>query len=220
MIQGAIFDADGTLLDSMRIWNQTGERYLRKLGVVPEDDLSAILFPMTLEQSSAYLKKRYALPQGLSGIQSGILEVVSDFYRREVMLKNGVGDFLYKLSRKRIPMAIVTAGDHALLEQALDRLQIGHYFQTVLTCGELGTSKYQADIYRAAAGCLASDIQHTAVFEDVYFALKTAHTAGFATIAVEDAASAQDQENIRNISDFYITDFTDFDAFWKFASAI
>ena len=39
MIKGAIFDLDGTLLDSMFIWDTIGEEYLRSLGKEPHEDL-------------------------------------------------------------------------------------------------------------------------------------------------------------------------------------
>ena len=48
MIQGAIFDADGTLLDSMGMWDTVGERYLASLGVTARPGLRQILFPLSL----------------------------------------------------------------------------------------------------------------------------------------------------------------------------
>ena len=61
MIRGAIFDADGTLLDSMGMWDTVGVRYLRSLGIEPAPGLRQILFPMSLAQCAAYLKDRYGL---------------------------------------------------------------------------------------------------------------------------------------------------------------
>ena len=62
MCNGAIFDLDGVVLDSMSIWNDLGARYLRRLGVAPEPGLNEILFSMSMEQGAAYLQTRYALP--------------------------------------------------------------------------------------------------------------------------------------------------------------
>ena len=50
MIQGAIFDADGTLLDSMGMWDTVGERYLIAQGVRPPAGLRETLFPLSLAQ--------------------------------------------------------------------------------------------------------------------------------------------------------------------------
>ena len=46
MIKGAIFDADGTLLDSMGMWDTVGDRYLASLGVTARPGLRAELFPL------------------------------------------------------------------------------------------------------------------------------------------------------------------------------
>ena len=78
-IRGAIFDADGTLLDSMSIWRDAGARYLKTLGFTAEEGLGDILYPMTLEEGSAYLKDRYALPQTEREIRAGVVGVISGF---------------------------------------------------------------------------------------------------------------------------------------------
>ena len=52
MIQSVIFDFDGTLFDSMFIWDTAGEVYLRSIGKKPEFDLQKILKPMSLLQSA------------------------------------------------------------------------------------------------------------------------------------------------------------------------
>ena len=72
MIKGAIFDVDGTLLDSMEIWEDAGVRYLRRIGVEPEKDLSEILYPMTMTEGAEYVKERYRLTFALDEIVQGV----------------------------------------------------------------------------------------------------------------------------------------------------
>ena len=60
MIKGAIFDMDGTLLDTMPLWDNAGAMYLETLGVAAKPDLGKVLYPMTFPQAAAYLKKEYA----------------------------------------------------------------------------------------------------------------------------------------------------------------
>lgn len=62
-IRGAIFDVDGTLLDSMKIWDNAGERYLQSRGRQAEPGLSRILFSMSLADGATYLKETYELPE-------------------------------------------------------------------------------------------------------------------------------------------------------------
>ena len=68
MIKGAIFDIDGVLLDSMIIWTDLGERYLRSIGKEPEEGLTEKLFSMSLEQGAEYLKDTYNIDKDTSGI--------------------------------------------------------------------------------------------------------------------------------------------------------
>lgn len=93
MIQGAIFDADGTLLDSMGMWDTVGERYLISQGVRPPAGLREALFPLSLAQCAVYLKDRFALPLAPSAIEAGINGVIRSFYAGEVVAKAGVLDF-------------------------------------------------------------------------------------------------------------------------------
>lgn len=71
MIRGAIFDVDGTLLDSMGIWEVAGVRYLENIQVEPEPGLSKILYPMTIEEGVAYTERALYLPQSAEEISTG-----------------------------------------------------------------------------------------------------------------------------------------------------
>ena len=84
MTKAAVFDLDGVLLDSMGIWNDLGARYLRSLGVTPEEGLNEILFSMSMEQGAEYLHTHYALPQSAAEVGAGIADMLRDFYFYEV----------------------------------------------------------------------------------------------------------------------------------------
>jgi HAD superfamily hydrolase (TIGR01509 family) len=206
-MKGAIFDIDGTLLDSMPIWNDLGERYLETLSVKAEKNLGGILFPMTMEEAAGYLKERYQLPQTAEEIVQGVLGIVENFYRYEVGLKTGVEAYLKGLHRKGIPMILATTGDKELATAALTRLGVFGYFRDILTVSDYGTSKHEPDIYRKAAEILQVQPGECVVFEDVYYALETAKPAGFLCAGVKDAASEEDWERIRTIADYWIEDF-------------
>lgn len=220
MIRGAIFDADGTLLDSMGIWEDLGARYLRRQGREPRPGLSATLFPMTLEESSAYLREQYHLPHEEAAIRQGILDTLADYYRQEVPLKSGVPAFLEQMHRHGLPMTIATTGDAELLEAALARLHVRQYFGRIFTCTELHTTKREPDIYLKAAAWMGTSPAETLVFEDVLHALHTAAAAGFPTVAVEDAASIHDREEIVQAAAIYLQNFESFDRFWALAQKL
>ena len=209
MIKGAIFDVDGTLLDSMHIWGELGERYLTSIGKKAEEGLAQILLSMTLAESSAYVKKTYGIPDTVDQIKEDALKLLENIYQNETEPKPGVIAYLTFLRSKNVPMALATAGDRKILIAALKRLKIADLFDVILTCAELNTNKRDSLIYRRAAETLGSRPEETVVFEDVLYGIQTAKDAGFITVGVEEAASEKDREAIRTIADYYICDFND-----------
>ena len=139
MIKGVIFDVDGVLLNSMPIWENLGELYLRSLGVEAEKDLGEILFTMSLEEGADYLISQYGLNKTPEEIVEGLNREVRDFYAERVPLKEGVREFLYEFNGKKIPMVIATSGDRKNTEAALRRLKVLNYFQGIFTCSEIGS---------------------------------------------------------------------------------
>lgn len=220
MIKGVIFDVDGVLLNSMPIWENLGELYLRSLGVEAEKDLGEILFTMSLEEGADYLISQYGLDKTPEEIVEGLNREVRDFYAERVPLKEGVREFLYEFNEKKIPMVIATSGDRKNTEAALRRLKVLNYFRGIFTCSEIGSGKNQPDIYLAAALQLDTEPAETWVFEDAYHAIRTAKSVGFKTAAVYDKANDKDLAQIWNTADIYLPEFTDFNIFWKRALEI
>ena len=219
MIRGVIFDVDGVLLNSMPVWENLGELYLKRLGIEAEQGLGKTLFAMSLEEGADYLIRHYGLGLTPGEIIRGLNDEVRDFYERRVPLKEGVRRYLEELSGRRIPMVIATSGDRKNAQAALKRLNVLSFFQGMFTCSEIGSGKDQPDIYHAAALQMDTDPSRTWVFEDALHALRTAKKAGFQTVGVYDRASGADQEDIRKTADIYLPEFLDFERFWKIVSA-
>ena len=218
MIQAAIFDFDGTLFDSMFIWDTAGETYLRSIGKEPADDLQSILKPMSLYQSAAYLGEHYGIPLSTEEIMNGINRTVEDFYFHTVEPKPGVIAFLEELDRKGMHMCIATATDRYQVEAALVRCGMKHFFSEIFTCTEVGSGKDRPLIFRRAMEHLDTDRSNTVVVEDAWHAIRTAKEDGFLVAAVYDSHERM-QSSVRGAADVYLTDYSSTEAFWKFASA-
>lgn len=212
MIKGAIFDLDGTLLDSMFIWDTIGEEYLRSLGIEPKEDLRETFKTFTLEQSAHYYREHYGVTLSVKEIIDGVNEMVENYYIKTVPLKPGVKEFLMKLSSQGVKMCIATVTDRHLVEAALKRCGVREFFSEIFTCAQVGGSKEEPLIYRTALEHLGTNKAETVVFEDAYYALKTAKTDGFCVAAVYDIHE-DNSEEMKTISDFYIEDFSDAQAF-------
>lgn len=203
MIRGAIFDVDGTILDSMPIWDTAAQRYLKTLGITADKELGEILFPMSLEEGAVYVKERFHLSYSVEKIVSDITGVVEDFYRFEAPLKEGVREVLEWLSGQQVKMAVATSGEKRLVEAAFERTGILQFFEGILTGADVGVGKTQPDIFYKAAQMTESQPCETLVFEDAFHAIRTAREAGFIVIGVYDESDIGQNTLIREYSNLY-----------------
>lgn len=208
-IEGAIFDLDGTLLDSMGIWDRAGEDFLLSLGITPRENLAETLKEMSLSQAAEYLQDKYDVSKSVEEIIRDVCHLVEDFYIEKVPLKEGVKEVLEYLGTNHVKMCVATASDRRLVEQALKRCGVLTYFSEIFTCNELGCGKDSPDIYEIARAHLGTSKENTFVFEDAIHAIKTAKAAGFPVVGIYDA-SEKDQETVRFLSDLYLESFIKF----------
>ncbi len=218
MLKGLIFDFDGTLFDSMFIWDTAGEVYLRSIGKEPKTDLQKVLKSMSLLQSAQYIREKYDIPLAVKDIMDGVNHTVEGFYFHTVEPKPGVIDFLEELHRRNIRMCIATATDRYQVEAALQRCGMRHFFSELFTCTEVGSGKDRPDIFRKAMEHLQTDRSTTAVVEDAYHAVHTAKEDGFLVVGVYDSHESRQQELVR-LADVFLPDYFNVIKFWKFASA-
>jgi len=213
MIKGAIFDLDGTILDSMPIWYSAAERFLKGIGIEAEPGIDRAMFSMSMTEGAEFLKDRYHLDMDPREIIEGINRTIEDFYAYHAPLKEGVKKFLEGMREAGVKMVIATATDRNVLEPALERLDVMRFFDRIFTTTEIGAGKTRPDIYHAAARHMGTLPEETWVFEDALYAIKTAKSAGFRTVGVYDPYSADDWEEIRSISDIHMEKLDDVHAF-------
>ncbi len=209
--KGAIFDLDGTLLDSMAIWETVAPRYLKTLGINLSADEANRVRDMSIQQFCTHFCALYGLNLTEKEIMDGVYALIGDFYKYQAPLKDGVLDVLDTLKRRGVKMCIATATDRWLVEPALERTGLAPYFSAVFTCGETGRGKNEPDIFLNALGHLGTAIAQTILFEDALYAIRTAKAAGFSVAAIYDDSAADHQAEIKALADFYLTSWSDFD---------
>lgn len=209
--KGLIFDLDGTLLDSMAIWNGIGEKYLKTLGLTPANDLQEKIKILSLLQSAKLLREDYQLPYSNEEICQQINALIEAQYLNFIPTKPYVHDFLQRLHLAGAKMCIATATDRYLVEAALQRLGIAGYFEFIITCGEVGCGKDEAVIFQRALELLNTAPEETIVLEDAFHAIKTAKAAGFTVIGVHDPSAAMDEAAIKSLADSYIYSFKEWE---------
>ena len=201
--RGAIFDVDGTLLDSMFIWDTIGEAYLRSIGYQPKENLNETFKNMSLHQAARYYQTEYGVTQSIDEIMDGVNAMLERYYRFEVPLKPGVAELLERLRQDGIKLCIATATDRHLVEAALDRCGVLSCFGEIFTCNEVGHGKDEPDIFEAALRFLGTEKSETVVFEDSLYAIRTAKETGFPVAAVYDSHE-KEQDKVRLLADIYL----------------
>ena len=189
-IQAAIFDMDGTLIDSLsfweRFWQDFGKTYLGESTFTPPAELERDIRTMIFSDAVRELRRRLSLPVSEEEILSYSARYLEHFYRCEVKVKNGVFSFLRHLRALGIKCALATATDMNFVGIAVDACGLAEYFDEILSCADIGVGKDRPDIYLLAAERLGASVAKTCVVEDSCVALETAKKAGFLTVGIYD----------------------------------
>ena len=205
----AIFDMDGTLVDSMGYWRNMEREFLLSRGITEHlDEILEITKPMTLEESSAYFSKTCGIDCTPAQLISEVEAIMAEHYRRDIRLKPGVQEYLERLKQEGIPMCVASATNKPLVELCLNTLGLRPYFRFILSCVEVGAGKNQPDVFLEAARRLGAEPKDCAVFEDAIYAVRSAHSAGFHVVAVKDAHNASCWEELTQLADEIIMDWS------------
>lgn len=205
MIKGIIFDLDGTLIDSMRVWNNVDRDFLRENGIEnPPSDISDKVRKMTVDESSEYFISRFGLSCTKEYVIKRIEELVRIQYEEHIPLKPYAEELLDYLDGRGIPYGVATATYKKLAQAVLKRCGIYERFRFLLTDSEYPLGKKFPDIFLGAAEIMGCAPEETLVVEDSLHCIRTAVNAGFITVGVYDEVSAQDCEKIAYESDYYV----------------
>lgn len=205
--EGAVFDLDGTILDSMWIWRSVDTRFLMRHGLPIEEEYLKAISAMNFPQAAAYTRKRYAMEETEADIMEDWYSLSRGMYEKEITLKPHAAEYLAYLHRAGVKIGAATSSEPVLYEAALKRNGIYQYFQAFALSSETPHGKDTPEVYCLAARRLQITPEKSIVFEDILKGIQNARKAGFYTVAVEDAASGAEKEQLKEEADIYIRDY-------------
>jgi len=204
-----IFDLDGTLLDSMGVWDQIDVDFLAKRGIdLPPDYMNSIL-SMTFNEAAAYTIKRFALPDSVDDLTREWKDMAAYAYGHTVRMKPYAKEYLIALRERGAKLAVATSMFAELCDPVLRNNGIDNMFHAICYTDEAGHGKSRPDIFLLAAEKIGVTPDDCLVFEDILAAVKSAKSAGMGVCAVYDKTSENDWEEIKKAADYAIFDFRD-----------
>lgn len=206
-MKGAIFDLDGTLLDSMWVWSQIDADFLRKRGlVVPKDYMQAIA-AKNLRETAEYTIARFQLDERPEDLMEEWIAMAVDAYTHHVKLKPFVREYLGILRERGVKLALATSAVDDLFVPCLKHHGIYEWFDAFSMTMEVKRSKGFPDVYWNAAQKLGLSAEHCVVYEDILKGVEGAKLGGFYVVGVEDEHARYEREKIRRECDRYIASF-------------
>lgn len=206
-IEGAVFDLDGTLLDSSWVWEKVDEKFLGDRGFQVPDDYVDEISPLGAERAAVYTIERFGLDEDKDDIVREWIEMAKKEYATEVVCKPYAKEFLEELHKLNIKMAVATSSDRELFMKTLEREGILKYFQKIVTVDEVERGKGYPDIYEEAARRIKVNPHKCLVFEDILAGVTGASLGEFNVVAVFDEKSKHNWEKIKSISKYSINDY-------------
>lgn len=206
-IKGAIFDMDGTLVESLffwpMFWKMLGKKYLGDDNFSPDEDIDKRIRTMVFVDALKVINKHFHFGADDDELIAYADQSVKAFYATEVYLKDGAAELLEHLQKQGIKMCLASATEMELVKFTLARLGIDKYFDAVLSCADIGVGKDKPDIYLLSAKQLDLAPEELCVFEDSFVALETAKKAGFKTVGIFDRNNFG-QDRLRAAAEIYV----------------
>lgn len=207
--EAVIFDLDGTLIDSMWVWQSVDDLYIEKYNIVKPDDFYETMEGMSYTEVAEYFKDEFKLSMSVDEIKQEWLDLTIELYRDEVQLKKFVLEILEYLKEHNIKIGLATSSSRELVEAVLGGRGIRHYFDAICTSCEVQAGKPAPDVYLKVAKDLQIESCKCLVFEDVPKGVMGGKNASMTVCAVEDKGNISQREQLRTIADYYISTYED-----------
>lgn len=190
--KGAIFDMDGLLFDTERVYQQTWQEIAQEKGVELDSDFAKAISGTNGEYMCHVIEHYYHVPDGKDIIEE-CMKRVREKLSRYVPIKEGVHEILSFFQKKGIRMAVASSSKKEQIESNLKIAGIREYFSEVISGTEVKRGKPAPDIFLLAAERICCEPGECYVLEDSENGIKAGYAAGCITVMVPDLIEASSE---------------------------
>lgn len=205
----AIFDLDGTLVDSMRVWEEIDCAFLGKRGLVATAEYRERLRAMSFTEAAAFTIETFDLSDPIEKVIGEWNRMAEYEYERNIAAKPYAREYVEYLHERGVKIGLATASPRSLYEPVLKNTGMYDLFSAFVSSSEVKRGKGFPDVYLLAAERLRSEPGCCCVFEDILPGIVGAKAAGMNAVGVYDERSAFDRPAMEKLADLYIMDFSE-----------
>ncbi|MDR1754605.1 MAG: HAD family phosphatase [Eubacterium sp.] len=193
--KAAIFDMDGTIIDTLPIWGNVDIKFLSKRGLPVPDDYFKLISLMSFEEAAQYTKERFSLVDRPEEIIAEWIDFAEQEYVESAKVFPNVVEYLEELKSGGIKIALATSAIKRFYESALTSNNILEFFDVLCSVDEAGAGKEKPDIYYLAMKKLEIKPCECVIFEDVEEAALSALKTGASVYLVDRSGPLKNIHN-------------------------
>ena len=192
MKKAAIFDMDGVLFDTERLYCDTWHRMTEERGLGVSEEFTSTLRGTTGKGSEAVIHRFYPDLDAAAFYAEG-MRYVKEYTKHTLPEKPGVRELLQWLKENGWPIAIASSTDVETIKDHLELAKISSYFDVIVGGGDVQNGKPAPDIFLLAAERLGRRPQECFVFEDSPNGIRAACAAGCKAVMIPDLSPADEE---------------------------
>jgi HAD superfamily hydrolase (TIGR01509 family) len=195
MTEAVVFDLDGVLLDSEKVWDEVREQLTRERSGRWTEKAQREMMGMSSPEWSRYMHDELGVPEPPEEISAEVVRRLEEMYRRELPLLDGAREAVERLAA-RWPLGLASSSNRELIDLVLEVGGLGHYFRVTVSSEEVAHGKPAPDVYLEAARRLAVATENCAAVEDSRNGIRSAKAAGMRVIAIPNPHFPPDAESL------------------------